>query len=92
VPYYEDLFEGIGGLACTRDISEPERLTLTMVERLSKAPTPMDTFYNIGAEKKPVGRMVGVGSEGGYMIGKRARGQDILLAPNVFRGERRCVR
>ena len=84
VPYYEDLFEGIGELAATRDISEPEWLTLTMVERLSKAPTPMDTFYNIGAEKKLVGKMVGVGSEGGYMIGKRARGRDILLAPMYF--------
>jgi len=55
-----------------------------MVDRLSRAPRAKDAFYNIGAEKKLVDRMIAVGSDGGYLISRRARGRDMLLSPIYF--------
>jgi hypothetical protein len=84
VPFYEDLFEGVGEYGDTRQFSEAEALTLAMVDRLSGAPTPQDTFYNVGAGKRLVDRMVRVGSDGGYVVTKRARGREMLLSPIYF--------
>lgn len=84
VPYYEDLFQGIGEYGGTCQMSEPESLTLTMLERLAKSPTPKSTIINLGAEPKLVNQMIRVGSEGGYITQRRARGKDILLSPVFF--------
>ena len=84
VPYYDDLFEGVGEIAKARQLSEAESLTLALIERLSQAPTAKETFYNIGAERKLVNRVIGVGNEGGYIIGRRARGRDMLVSPLYF--------
>lgn len=84
VPFYEDLFDDIGRYAETIELSEPEKLTLAIVERLSKSPTSRSLYYDIGAEKRLVDRMLHAGSEGGYIIEKRARGKDMLLSPVYF--------
>jgi uncharacterized protein YuzE len=84
VPYYDDLFEGIGEVSQSRQLSEPEALTLAMVDRLSKAPAPRETLLNAGGDTKLVKRMIDVGSDGGYLITKRARGRDMVVSPIYF--------
>ena len=84
IPYYEDLFVGVGEFAETSQLSEPEWLTLSIVDRLSRSPTPRETLYNVGAETKLVNRMVELGSDGGYLIQKRARGRDMVVSPLYF--------
>jgi hypothetical protein len=84
VPYYEDLFVGIGMVATDRPLSEPEQLTIQILDRLSRSPAARQLFYNSGAEKRLVERMVIVGTEGGYISGRRARGRDMLLSPIYF--------
>jgi hypothetical protein len=85
VPYYDDMFIGIGEVAEDQTLSEPEQLTLHLIERLAKSPTVKETIYNdTGADKQLVTSMIDVGIQGGYVIGKRARGRDMLLSPIYF--------
>lgn len=81
VPYYEDLFKGLGEIGGQHGFSEAEWLTLTLLERLSKGPVLEQQVHASGAESKLVKRMVGVGVEGGYLLQRRARGKDVLLSP-----------
>jgi hypothetical protein len=85
VPYYEDFFETMGDVARDRQLSEPERLTIDLVNRLAKSPATKETLYNqIGADRKLVERMIDVGTRGGYLTARRARGRDIVLSPMYF--------
>src|SRR5208337_3670411 len=84
VPFYEDMFDGIGQYAENQTLSEPERLTLEILDRLAKSPTPIQSIYNLGADRRLVDRMVDVGAQGGYVIQKRARGRDMLISPVYF--------
>ena len=84
VPYYEDLFEGIGEFGENQTLSEPERLTILLVEKLSKSPAPKDTLQNLGADAPLVKKMIHIGTEGGYFTEKRARGRDMVLSPIYF--------
>jgi hypothetical protein len=84
VPFYEDMFDGIGQYAENQTLSEPERLTLEILDRLAKSPTSIQTIYNLGADRRLVNRMVDVGAQGGYVIQKRARGRDMLISPVYF--------
>jgi hypothetical protein len=85
VPYYEDFFETMGDVAKDRQLSEPERLTIELVNRLAKSPAVKETLYNqTGAGKKLVDRMIEVGTNGGYLTARRARGRDIVLSPMYF--------
>ena len=81
IPYYEDLFKGLGDAGGARGFSEAESLTLTLLERLSKGPILQEHVKASGAEAKLVARMVDTGIKGGYLIGRRARGKDVLLSP-----------
>ncbi len=84
VPYYEDLFSGIGEIVSDRPLSEPEQLAIAVLDRLSRSPTTLQTLYGCGAEKRLLERVLKVGMEGGYFIGKRARGRDMMLSPVYF--------
>ncbi|MBI4219435.1 MAG: hypothetical protein HY682_04765 [Chloroflexi bacterium] len=84
VPFYEDLFQRMGEVAGETGLSEPEMLTLSMLDRLAKSPTVKSAFYEVGAEKNLVERMVQVGRAGGYVTAHRARGRDMLASPIYF--------
>lgn len=84
VPYYEDMFDGIGAYAKDQTLTEAEQLTLALLTRLAKSPTPTDTMYNIGADKTLVDHIIDIGSQGGYVINRRARGKNMLLSPVYF--------
>lgn len=84
VPFFEDLFGDMGAYAGNLQMSEPEQITLAMIDRLAKSPTDRSVYFDMGAEKKLVQRMLDVGSQGGYVIEKRSRGKDILLSPVYF--------
>lgn len=81
IPYYEDLFKGLGEVGSGRGFSEAESLTLTLLERLSKGPVLEEQVRLTGAESKLVTRMVNTGEKGGYLICRRARGKDVILSP-----------
>lgn len=81
IPFYDDLFKGLGEAGSVRGFSEAEQLTLTLLERLATGPVLEEHVRQSGAESKLVKRMVDTGVQGGYLIGRRARGKDVLLSP-----------
>lgn len=84
IPYYENLFSGLGELTKTRNFSEPELLTLDMMKRLSSSPLLQDQIYQSGADKQLISRVIDIGTQGSFILSKRARGRDILLSPTYF--------
>lgn len=84
VPYYEDLFTGMGEVAQTEQLSEPEQLTLAMLDRLAKSPTSKNAIEGCGADANLVDRTIDIGEQGGYIIEHRARGRDMLVSPVYF--------
>jgi hypothetical protein len=84
VPYFDDLFTGLGDVASTYGFSEPEELTLALIKRLSASPIIVDHAYSLGAEKKLVDRVIRIGTQGSFIVSRRARGRDVLLSPAYF--------
>jgi len=84
VPYYEDFFEQAGEVANTKSLNEHEQLTLMLVNQLANSPTPLSSFYNLGAEKKLVDKAAILGRDAGYLNVRRARGKDVLTSPIYF--------
>jgi len=84
VPYYEDLFAGVGEVAESEHLSEPEQLTLAMLDRLAKSPAAKSAIQASGAEAKLIEKAIGIGQQGGYIIERRARGRDMLVSPVYF--------
>jgi hypothetical protein len=84
VPYFEDLFVRAAEVAETLTLNESEQLTLALVNQLAQTPTPLSTFYGLGAEKKLVDLTTNLGKEAGYISTHRARGKDILTSPIYF--------
>ncbi|MBU8678817.1 hypothetical protein MOC46_10520 [Bacillus spizizenii] len=84
VPFYEDIYEGVGEFAETKQINETEQLAVTILKKLTASPVSSSTIYELGAEKKLVERNLSIGKQGNYIINKRSRGKDILLSPVYF--------
>ncbi len=85
IPYYEDLFSGLGKLATTDDsFSESEWMSIMLVNRLAKGPVYHSTLYGSVGEKRLVDRTLAVGTQGGYLMPQRARGRDLLISPVYF--------
>lgn len=84
IPFYEDLYERAGEFGETLDFTENEQLTLAMLDRLSRSPTTKGLYYDVGAERKLVDKVLNCGIQGGYFLEKRARGREMLLSPAYF--------
>ncbi|MCP3105314.1 hypothetical protein LZ198_41250 [Myxococcus sp. K15C18031901] len=84
VPYYEDFFEQAGAVANSKSLNEHEQLTLMLVNQLANSPTPLSSFYNLGAEKKLVDSATTLGRDAGYLSVRRARGKNVLTSPIYF--------
>lgn len=86
VPYYEDMFTGLGDYAQTAGrFNETERLSIEIVRRLAESPEGLDSLRNtLGADSKLFARSVSIGQTGSYLVKRRARGRDVLLTPLYF--------
>ncbi|MES2359055.1 MAG: hypothetical protein V4529_12055 [Gemmatimonadota bacterium] len=86
VPYYGAIYENLGDYAVANyPLSEPEELAIVLLEKLSHAPDRLESLRaSTGADRKLFLRTVQVGTEGSYLIQRRARGRNILLSPTYF--------
>ena len=85
VPFFDDIYSTVGEFANAEfHFNEPEQLALKIVSKLSDSPTEISNVYTLGAEKKIVERNLRLGTEGGYILSKRARGKEILISPMFF--------
>jgi hypothetical protein len=85
VPYFDDIYENIGDFATSENqLSEPEKIAINILEKLTESPIHKANLYEIGAEKKVINRTLKLGNEGGFLLEKRARGKDIVLSPTYI--------
>jgi len=86
VPYYDDLYNGLEEYMNTElDVSETEKLALTIVDRLARAPEKIDKLQNeLGAEPKLFRRNIDIGKQGNFLVIRRCRGRDIIINPSYF--------
>ncbi len=85
VPYYENMYAGLGDYANAEAFTEAEQLSLDLVNRLAQSPERLDALRNdIGAENKLFNRAITIGEEGHYVVRRRARGRDVVLTPTYF--------
>jgi len=85
VPFFDNIYDNVGEFAETLySFNEQEDLALKILTKLSNSPTEKSNIYNIGAENRVVERSLKIGLDGGYILSKRARGQDILISPVFF--------
>lgn len=85
VPYYETLYQVLGGVAKDSGLNEAEQLSVAMLSKLARSPQKVDSLENsLGAEVQLVRRALHVGKEGAYLRIHRSRGRDIALSPAYF--------
>jgi hypothetical protein len=86
VPYFDDLYDGLGEyLETVAKPDEFENLTLVITDRLANAPHNVDALAGkIGIERKTFDDSVSIGTQGGFLISRRARSKTVLLNPTYF--------
>lgn len=85
IPFFDNIYSTVGDYANSElPFNEPEKLALTIVGKLTDSPTEVSNIYNLGAESKLIERNLQLGTEGGYILSKRARGKDIIVSPLFF--------
>lgn len=86
VPYFDELYDGIGEyLETVARPDEFENLTLEIVDRLANAPHNVDALAGkIGIERKTFDDSVTIGTQGSFLVSRRARSKTVLLNPTYF--------
>lgn len=85
VPYFSSVYDGLGQYLGTITLTEHEEVAIAILEELRTKPEKRDALMGrLGAEAPVFRRVEAVTAEGGLVIPKRARGQDILVSPFYF--------
>lgn len=85
VPYFDDVYSIVGEFAFSKgNLNEVEQVAIEILKRVNSSPISYSSVYEMGADRFSVDRNIQIGTEGGYLVNRRARGKDILLSPNYF--------
>lgn len=89
VPFFDDLYTGLGEYLAVNPLDGFESLTLNIVDRLAAAPHNADSLAgkigaDVGADRKAFDDSVEIANKGGFLFSRRARGKDVLLNPAYF--------
>jgi len=85
VPYFSSVYDGLGQYLGTITLTEHEEVAIAILQELRTKPEKRDALMGrLGAEAPVFRRVEAVTAEGGLVIPKRARGQDILVSPFYF--------
>ena len=84
VPFYESLFSNLGKVVGSNNFSEHEELTLLLLQKLAGSPMLANQAYNLGADRSLVKRIIDIGTQGSFIINRRARGKEVLVSPTYF--------
>lgn len=85
VPYFDDVYEAVGDFAVLeREFSEPEIVAIEILRKLTDSPVHKSSLFDMGTDKKIVNHTLDLGSKGGFLLERRARGKDIILSPSYF--------
>jgi hypothetical protein len=85
VPHFSSVYDGLGEYIGTISLTEHEEVAIAVLNELRSKPEKRDALINrVGAPIGLFGRVESIATEGGLVIPKRARGQDILVSPFYF--------
>ena len=85
VPHFSSVYGGLGEYIGTISLTEHEEVAIAVLQELRSKPEKRDALLNrIGAPKALFRRVESITTEGGLVLPKRARGQDILVSPFYF--------
>ncbi|MCM2485802.1 hypothetical protein [Burkholderia glumae] len=85
VPHFSSVYSGLGEYVGTITLNEHEEVAIAMLSELRSKPEKRDALINrIGVATPVFGRIESITTEGGLIVPKRARGQDILISPFYF--------
>ncbi len=85
VPHFSSVYGGLGDYLGTIELNEHEEVAIAVLNELRGKPVKRDTLINQLAAPMPVfNRVEYIAADGGLLIPKRARGQDILVSPFYF--------
>jgi hypothetical protein len=85
VPYYDELYAGLGSFALNVGFNEAEQLSIDLLTKLSTAPQSVDKLRNlVGAEESLFSRAFEIGAQGSYINVHRTRSRNIALSPTFF--------
>jgi hypothetical protein len=85
VPHFSSVYDGLGEYIGTISLTEHEEVAVAVLNELRSKPEKRDALINrVGAPIGLFGRVESIATEGGLVIPKRARGQDILVSPFYF--------
>lgn len=85
VPYFDDVYETIGEFADKeKSFNEYEQYALHILQKLSDTPLYKSNLFEMGAERKTVERTLAIGTQGGFLVERHARGKNIVLSPTYF--------
>lgn len=85
VPHFSSVYSGLGEYLGTLTLTEHEELAIAVLGELKTKPEKRDSlFHRLGADAPVFRRVESVAAEGGLIVPRRARGQDILVSPFYF--------
>jgi hypothetical protein len=85
VPHFSSVYSGLGGYLGTISLTEHEEVAIAILGELKEKPEKRDALRGrLGAEAPVFRRIESITTEGGLIIPKRAKGQDILVSPFYF--------
>ena len=85
VPHFSSVYDGLGEYIGTISLTEHEEVAIAVLNELRSKPEKRDALINrVGAPIGLFGRVESIATEGGLVIPKRARGQDVLVSPFYF--------
>ncbi|AXW04783.1 hypothetical protein CJO82_02395 [Ralstonia solanacearum] len=85
VPHFSSVYGGLGEYLGTITLNEHEELAIAMLGELRAKPEKRDALINrLGADGAVFKRVESITAEGGLVLPKRARGQDVLVSPFYF--------
>ncbi|WP_147447329.1 hypothetical protein [Corallococcus sp. CA054B] len=85
IPFFQDLYKDLGEASTSsQNLNEHEQLTLKLMQSLGRGPITREEIAGFGAERRATNRILQIGQDAGFVIPKRARGQDVFISPAYF--------
>lgn len=85
VPHFSSVYGGLGEYIGTISLTEHEEVAIAVLNELRSKPEKRDALINrVGVPVGMFGRVESIATDGGLVIPKRARGQDVLVSPFYF--------
>lgn len=85
VPYFEDLYDGIGELAEAEGFNELENISLHILQKLSRSPVNSEQFQQeLNVDKKEFDWLIETGLRASYINKVNADSGTILFSPLYF--------